>query len=229
MLDPVDAAFGFSTGIPLTGILLGLVVGNDPVLGLTWLPLGLPRGARRWSLLVVGRPVPPLTGDLYLGAATVRSTPGIRPRPIAACRCAAWPELAGARVRMTSSTGVDLSFTAAGIFGGAVIFGRHAWDNAPGTALVRAAGGVATDLPDTVDCQRPLHAGRRCARLHSELLDVITGPRTAVEKVMPVAVGSFLPRRRRRSRRQGASTGRPHDAGGPSNWPNATTAKAPTN
>ena len=51
-----------------------------------------------------------------------------------------------ARVRMTGSTGVDLSFTAAGIFGGAVIFGRHAWDNAPGTALVRAAGGVATDL-----------------------------------------------------------------------------------
>ncbi len=75
---------------------------------------------------------------------------------------------------MTGSTGVDLSFTAAGIFGGAVIFGRHAWDNAPGAALVRAAGGIATDLsgnPWTVTSSS-LVVG--APGLHAELLDVIT-------------------------------------------------------
>jgi myo-inositol-1(or 4)-monophosphatase len=50
------------------------------------------------------------------------------------------------RVRMHGSTGVDLAYTAAGVLGGAVVFGHNPWDNAPGAALVRAAGGVVTDL-----------------------------------------------------------------------------------
>ena len=36
---PSTAPSTTSTGIPLTGILLGLVVDGDPILGLTWLPL----------------------------------------------------------------------------------------------------------------------------------------------------------------------------------------------
>ena len=40
----------------------------------------------------------------------------------------------------------DLAFTAAGTYHGAITFGRHAWDNAAGAALVRAAGGIVTDV-----------------------------------------------------------------------------------
>ncbi len=50
------------------------------------------------------------------------------------------------RMRMHGATGIDLAYTAAGILGGAISFGRHVWDHAAGVALVRAAGGVVTDL-----------------------------------------------------------------------------------
>ena len=180
VLDPVDGTFNYSTGIPLTGILLGLVVDGDPILGLTWLPLQNRRYAAHVDgpLLVDGEPVPPLT-ESDLATSVLAYGPfnaGYGGRYPGAQRADVLRGLSSrvARVRMTGSTGVDLSFTAAGIFGGAVIFGRHAWDNAPGTALVRAAGGVATDLagaPWTVNSPS-LVVG--APGLHSELLDVIT-------------------------------------------------------
>ncbi|NED62038.1 inositol monophosphatase, partial [Streptomyces sp. SID10244] len=33
VLDPVDGTYNYSTGVPLAGILLGLLVDGDPVLG----------------------------------------------------------------------------------------------------------------------------------------------------------------------------------------------------
>ncbi|MCB1295105.1 MAG: inositol monophosphatase [Gordonia sp.] len=180
VLDPVDGTFNYSTGVPLTGILLGLVVDGDPILGLTWLPLQNRRYAAHVDgpLLVDGEPAPPLT-ETDLATSVLAYGPfnaGYGGRYPGAQRADVLRGLSSraARVRMTGSTGVDLSFTAAGIFGGAVIFGRHAWDNAPGTALVRAAGGVATDLagaPWTVNSPS-LVVG--APGLHSELLDVIT-------------------------------------------------------
>ena len=50
------------------------------------------------------------------------------------------------RMRMHGATGIDLAYTAAGILGGAISFGGHVWDHAAGVALVRAAGGVVTEL-----------------------------------------------------------------------------------
>jgi myo-inositol-1(or 4)-monophosphatase len=47
---------------------------------------------------------------------------------------------------MHGSTGMDLAFVADGILGGAVSFGGQVWDHAAGVALVRAAGGVVTDV-----------------------------------------------------------------------------------
>ena len=47
---------------------------------------------------------------------------------------------------MHGATGLDLAYTAAGILGGAITFGDHVWDHAAGVALVRAAGGIVTDL-----------------------------------------------------------------------------------
>ena len=69
------------------------------------------------------------------------------------------------RMRMHGSTGIDLAYTASGVLGGAVVFGHHPWDNAAGVALVRAAGGVVTDLRGrAVDDQLEVGAGRRPRR-----------------------------------------------------------------
>lgn len=50
------------------------------------------------------------------------------------------------RMRVTGSVGIDLAFTAAGIFGGTVTFSPNLWDNCAGILMVREAGGVATDF-----------------------------------------------------------------------------------
>ena len=58
-------------------------------------------------------------------------------------------------MRMHGATGVDLAYVAAGILGGAISFGDHIWDHAAGVALVRAAGGIVTDLAGaTLDRRR---------------------------------------------------------------------------
>lgn len=152
VLDPVDGTYNYSTGVPMAGILLGLLVDGDPVLGLTWLPLLGRRYAAHVDgpLLADGAPAPALA-PLDLKASAIAYGPfnaAGHGRYPGARRADVIRALSSrvARLRMTGSTGVDMAYTAAGIFGGAIAFGRHAWDNAAGAALVRAAGGVATDL-----------------------------------------------------------------------------------
>ena len=66
------------------------------------------------------------------------------------------------RMRMHGATGIDFAYTAAGILGGAISFGAHVWDHAAGVALVRAAGGIVTDLDgsDWTTKSRSALAGR---------------------------------------------------------------------
>lgn len=179
VLDPVDGTYNYSTGMPLTGILLGLVVDGEAALGLTWLPLLGRRyaGLADGPLLCNGTPVDPLEPGTLDSAAIAFGPfnaagqgryPGTR-------RADLIRELSSrvARLRMTGSTGVDMAYTAAGVFGGAIAFGRHPWDNAAGAALVRAAGGIATDLsgaPWTVTSPSLVAAA---PGVHEELMDVI--------------------------------------------------------
>ena len=152
VLDPVDGTFNYSTGLPVSGVLLSLMHDGSPILGLTWLPLIGQRfaGAVGGPVYSNGQALAPLArGDLAqsaigLGALNIE---GRGPYP-GRYRIAALGELSSrvSRLRMHGSTGADLAFTAAGILGAAVGFGDHPWDNAAGVALVRAAGGIATDL-----------------------------------------------------------------------------------
>ncbi len=152
VLDPVDGTFNYSAGMPLTGILLGLVVDGEATLGLTWLPLLDRKYAAHADgpLLINGEAAEPLP-DTPLEEAAVAFGPfnaAGRGRYAGDRRADLLRALSSrvARIRMTGSTGVDMAFTASGVFGGAVAFGRHPWDNAAGAALVRAAGGVASDI-----------------------------------------------------------------------------------
>ena len=80
---------------------------------------------------------------------------------------------------MHGATGVDLAYTAAGVLGGAISFGHHVWDHAAGVALVRAAGGVVTDLAG--EPWTPTRARRWPAApgVHAEMLEIVAvGRRT---------------------------------------------------
>ncbi|WP_406238021.1 inositol monophosphatase family protein [Nocardia sp. NBC_01009] len=179
VLDPIDGTFNYSAGHPLSGMLLALVHDGEPLLGLTWLPV-LDRRYAAMSggpVLLDGKPLPPLPrGKLAeamigFGAFNVDSNGRIPGRfrfdllgPLSRL---------SSRVRMHGSTGIDLAFTASGVLGGAIVFGHHPWDNAAGVALVRAAGGVVTDLagePWTITSGSVLAAA---PGVHEELLDMI--------------------------------------------------------
>ncbi|MGK8508445.1 inositol monophosphatase family protein [Nocardia asiatica] len=179
VLDPIDGTFNYSSGHPLSGMLLALVRDGEPVLGLTWLPLLGRRYAAMAGgpVLLDGRPLPPLPrGKLAeamigFGAFNVDSH-GRIPGQFRFNLLGPLSRLSS-RVRMHGSTGIDLAFTASGVLGGAIVFGHHPWDNAAGVALVRAAGGVVTDLagrPWTITSGSVLAAA---PGVHEELLDMI--------------------------------------------------------
>ncbi|CAM3073516.1 inositol monophosphatase family protein [Skermania piniformis] len=189
VLDPIDGTYNYAAGLPLAGMLLGLVVDGRPAAGLIWLPLL----NLRYAATADG---PVCCNDVELprlGGATLADTmigfgafnvdgPG---RNVGTAResvsgqrrfaiLGALSRVSG-RVRMQGSTGVDLAFVAAGVLGGAVVFGHHPWDNVPGIALVRAAGGVVTDLagaPWTLTSGSVLAAA---PGVHAELVELIRG------------------------------------------------------
>ncbi|QKT07533.1 inositol monophosphatase [Gordonia sp. X0973] len=179
VVDPIDGTFNYSGGNPMTGILVGLCADGVPVLGLTWLPLldrryvGYAGGGLRVNGESVGRLAPVALREAAIGFGGFNQTgggpyPGVK-------RIAVLSELSSraSRLRISGSTGVDLAFTAAGTYSGAISFSRYAWDNAAGTALVRAAGGIVTDLagnPWTVASPSVVAAA---PGVHGELLDLI--------------------------------------------------------
>ncbi|QCB51398.1 inositol monophosphatase family protein [Rhodococcus sp. PAMC28707] len=180
VLDPIDGTFNYSAGLPSAGTLLALLDDGVPVLGLTWLPL-----IQQRFTATVGGPihlngvaVPRLEerslrdSMIGFGAFNIASrgrTPGLY-------RVRILEELSrvSSRIRMHGSTGIDLAYTASGVLGGCVVFGHQAWDNAAGALLVKAAGGVVTDLagePWTIESKSVVAASPGA---HEELLNVIS-------------------------------------------------------
>jgi myo-inositol-1(or 4)-monophosphatase len=152
VLDPIDGTFNYAAGSPMAAILLGLLRDGEPVAGLTWLPLT----DQRFSA-VAGGPVyyngvaqPPIghsdIGQCVIGIGTFNVD--WRGRFPGRYRLAVLENLSRvcSKLRMHGATGVDIAYVSAGIMGAAISFGHHIWDHAAGVALVRAAGGVVTDL-----------------------------------------------------------------------------------
>src|SRR5690606_34615317 len=176
---PIDGTFNYSAGHPLSAILLALVHDGEPVVGLTWLPLLGKRYAavRGGPLLIDGEPVPPLAegklSEAMIGFGSFAlDSRGRIPGRFRFDLLGSLSTLSS-RVRMHGSTGIDLAFTASGVLGGAIVFGHHPWDNAAGVCLVRAAGGVVTDLagaPWTITSGSVLAAA---PGVHAELLEMI--------------------------------------------------------
>ncbi len=179
VLDPIDGTFNYAAGSPVAAILLGLLRDGEPIAGLTWLPFT----DQRYSA-VVGGPLyangiaqqplrPAVLGDSIVGIGTFNVDS--RGRFPGRYRLATLEQLSRrcSRVRMHGATGVDLAYTAAGVLGGAISFGHHVWDHAAGVALVRAAGGIVTDLagePWTIDSRSALVG---LPGVHEAILDTV--------------------------------------------------------
>jgi myo-inositol-1(or 4)-monophosphatase len=181
ILDPVDGTANYSRGIPLAGINLALLLEGVPVLGLSWLPLLNQRysAAAGGPLRCNGEPLPPLRrarlAEVAVGFGNPhRSGPGPGRFPTA-YRLAFLAALGrrSLRVRVLGATALDFAWVASGRFGVSMSFGNHPWDTAPGACLIRAAGGVVTDLagaPHTIDSTSVLTGA---PGVHDEVLEVL--------------------------------------------------------
>ena len=181
VLDPIDGTFNYAAGSPMAAILLGLLRDGEPVAGLTWLPFTNQR-----YTAVVGGPLyvngieqpalePADLADSIVGFGTFNVDWG--GRFPGRYRLAVLESLSrvSSKLRMHGSTGIDMAFVSAGIIGAAVSFGGHVWDHAAGVALVRAAGGVVTDLDGgawTVETRSTLTAAPGA---HGQVLEILRG------------------------------------------------------
>ena len=179
ILDPIDGTFNYAAGSPMAAILLGLLHDGDPVAGLTWLPFTGERyvAVSGGPLMKNGVLQPPLTEveltDSVIGIGTFNADS--RGRFPGRYRLAVLEELSrvSSRLRMHGATGIDLAYVADGILGGANSFGHHVWDHAAGVALVRAAGGVVTNLAGeewTPDSRSALAAA---PGVHAQILEIL--------------------------------------------------------
>lgn len=179
VLDPVDGTFNYAAGSPMAAILLGLLHNGEPVAGLTWLPFTDERytAVADGPLVKNGEPQPPLEhtelSDALVGVGSFSADS--RGRFPGRYRVTLLENLSrvSSRLRMHGSTGIDLVYVADGILGGAISFGGHVWDHAAGVALVRAAGGVVTELsgePWTPESRSALAAAPGA---HREILEIV--------------------------------------------------------
>jgi myo-inositol-1(or 4)-monophosphatase len=179
VLDPIDGTFNYAAGSPMAAILLGLLHDGDPVAGLTWLPFTGERyvAVSGGPLMKNGVPQALLAEveltDSVIGIGTFNADS--RGRFPGRYRLAVLEELSrvSSRLRMHGATGIDLAYVADGILGGAISFGDHVWDHAAGVALVRAAGGIVTNLAGeqwTPDSRSALAAA---PGVHAQILEIL--------------------------------------------------------
>ena len=179
VLDPIDGTINYAAGLPLAGILLGLMRDGEPVAGLTWLPFTNERftGVVGGSLRCNGVELPPVERvelvDAVVGVGTFNA--GWRGRIPGRYRLAVVESLSrvSSRLRIHGATGIDLAYTAAGILGGAISFGDHIWDHAAGVALVRTAGGIVTDLAGSAWTPQSRSALAGVPQCHEQILEIL--------------------------------------------------------
>ncbi|HEU0192348.1 MAG TPA: inositol monophosphatase family protein [Mycobacterium sp.] len=179
VLDPIDGTFNYAAGSPMAAILLGLLRDGVPVAGLTWLPFTDQRytavsGGPLITNGVAQHPLRPAQlAESLVGVGTFNID--WRGRFPGRYRQALLENISRvtSRPRMHGATGIDLAYVADGILGGAISFGDHVWDHAAGVALVRAAGGVVTDLAGadwTVESRSALAAA---PGVHEQLRNIV--------------------------------------------------------
>lgn len=174
VVDPIDGTANYSAGNPMCGILVALLHEGKPIVAVASFPLIGRRiaAAEGGTLRSVGGPEGGFGGGPdALGFEESRGHVGCSSH----LRSAIYSHLrrTGLRPRMTGSVGLDYAFVAQGVFDGALNFSAHPWDNAAGALLVKAAGGVVTDVDgnEWTATSRGLVVGT--PQVHATLMDAI--------------------------------------------------------
>lgn len=152
VVDPIDGTANYAVGNPFACILVSLVHKGNTQVSVTEMPLlGKRITARRGHGLYVdgmpSRPMPPSDpGVTQISFGSILSQR--RGNLPISYRQDMLNEIGKSypRMRVTGSVGIDLAFTAAGVFGGTVTFSPNLWDNAAGILAVQENGGIATDF-----------------------------------------------------------------------------------
>lgn len=183
IIDPIDGTSNYAAGNPLCAILLTLLIDERPAVTVTSIPL---LNRRLTAILggplnVNGRQTPPL-GDRHRLATQVGfSSLSSRSRsPFTSDERLEMLGILAAgslRPRITGSVGVDLALTAQGIFDGAISFSPYVWDNASGVALVRASGGVVTDVTGREWTPQSTGVVAGTPSVHAQLMGIIDSVR----------------------------------------------------
>ena len=179
VVDPIDGTFNYAAGSPMASILVALLRHGEPVAGLTWLPFtGQRYTATAGGPLMCNGVAQPALGpaglaDCIVGVGSFNVLG--RGRYPGRWRLAVFEGLSRvcSKIRMHGSIGIDLAYVADGILGAAIHFGGQAWDHAAGVALVRAAGGIVTDLAG--EPWTPATRGVLAAtpEVHGQILDLL--------------------------------------------------------
>lgn len=152
VVDPIDGTANYAVGNPFCCILVSLVHKGEAVVSVCEMPLlGRRISARKGHGLFVdghpARPMPPSDpGITQIGFGSILSQRrGNLPVSYRQDMLNAIGETYP-RMRVSGSCGIDLAFTAAGVFGGTVTFSPNLWDNCAGILMIRENGGKVTDF-----------------------------------------------------------------------------------
>jgi myo-inositol-1(or 4)-monophosphatase len=146
IVDPLDGTANYVHDVPAYCVSIGLVAGDEPVVGVIYDP----RQDEMFSAAVGlgatlnGRPIRVSSVDDMCEA--MLST-GFPPDPAAQERnLTQWRifSLQTQALRRTGSTALNMAYVAAGRFDGYWAFDNYAWDVVAGAVLVREAGGIVT-------------------------------------------------------------------------------------
>nr|WP_219632874.1 inositol monophosphatase family protein [Haloechinothrix aidingensis] len=151
VLDPVDGTANFVRGLPLTAISLGLISGDESILGVVGMPfLDLHYAAAKGHGALRNDTRIHVSGTTALQDAIVAIgdyAVGPRAEERNQPRLQLTEQLAThvQRVRMFGSAAIDLAWVAEGRLDGSLMLANKPWDTSAGAAIAREAGAVVVD------------------------------------------------------------------------------------
>lgn len=186
ILDPIDGTVNFARGLPLCGVSLALVEGDQPILGVIELPLlgcryeamrdgGAYRNGKPIHVSSVAhlRDAVVAVGDYAVGE-------NADERNVARLAVTALLARNALRVRMLGSAAVDLAWLADGKVDAAVTLSNKPWDTSAGAIIAREAGAAVVDLDGSDHTTRSRATVAVAPNLLQEVLELVksatTGP-----------------------------------------------------
>jgi myo-inositol-1(or 4)-monophosphatase len=182
MIDPIDGTKAYLSGLPLWGVLLGLMVDGRPVAGWCRQPhLGetfAATGDKGWVDDAAGRRELATSSTTDLAKATMHSThPSMFALP---WEQAAFEEMAGrARVQRFGGDCYLYCLLALGHIDLVVEAGLQPYDIVPLVPIVQAAGGIVTGPDGEAPTEGGFVIAAATKGLHEEALEIVAATRSA--------------------------------------------------